>query len=206
MIEAVAIQRGAQMQAAQASGPPSAGTAGAARPPRTTGYDAAFCKTYETYYTKVFAFVYSRVREVDLARDLAAEVFERAYVKGETVREPGAYAAWLFMIAKNSIAGHFRRQKREFTQQERAREDLRFVGSPPTPEDHLLRDERIRNLMYHVRQLRRRDQELISLKFDAELTHEEIGKIMGMTPLNVRVSIFRALNRLKVLMEKDLAR
>jgi Sigma-70, region 4. len=46
-----------------------------------------------------------------------------------------------------------------------------------------------------------RDQELISLKFDAELSNAEIAQIMGMTPLNVRVAIFRALRRLRRHME-----
>jgi len=167
-------------------------------------YDAKFTTAYETYYTKVFAFIYSRVRDVELAKDLVASTFERAYVKGHEVREEAAYGAWLFMIAKNVIAGHFRRTSREANHIDRACTELRFVDGPPSPEDVLLRDERVGRLIAHIGTLPRRDQELLSLKFDAELTNTEIADVLHMTPLNVRVAIFRALKRLRVRMEADI--
>ena len=77
-------------------------------------YEAAFARVYDAYYTKVFAFVYSRVHNVELAKDIVAEVFEKAYAKGRDVREQGAYGAWLFVVARNLIAGYFRRLNREY--------------------------------------------------------------------------------------------
>jgi RNA polymerase sigma-70 factor (ECF subfamily) len=168
-------------------------------------YDAEFTAAFEAYYTRVFAFVYSRTRDVELSKDLVATVFERAFTKGHEVREAAAYGAWLFMIAKNIIAGHYRRTCREANHLDRAREQLRFVDGPPTPEDVLLRDERVGRLISHVSTLPRRDQELLSLKFDAELTNAEIGQVLHMTPLNVRVAIFRALKRLRSRMEAEAA-
>src|SRR3989304_4174035 len=76
-------------------------------------YESAFLQLYQGYYSKVFAFVYSRGGNVELAKDLTADIFERAYVKGHTLREPAAYGAWLFVIAKNVVMGHYRRRKRE---------------------------------------------------------------------------------------------
>ena len=55
-----------------------------------SAYQAAFVEAYERYYTKVFAYVYSRVSNVEVTKDLVAEVFEKAYVKGHSVREPAA--------------------------------------------------------------------------------------------------------------------
>jgi RNA polymerase sigma-70 factor (ECF subfamily) len=160
-------------------------------------YEDAFTAAYEAYYGKLFAFTYSRTRDAELAKDIVAGVFERAYSKGHEVREASAYGAWLFMIAKNLIAGHYRRAGREHNHLGRASDEMRFVDPPPGPEDSLLRDERIGTLMNFVKEMAPRDQELISLKFDAELTNVDIAKIMGMTPLNVRVAIFRALRRLR---------
>jgi RNA polymerase sigma factor (sigma-70 family) len=172
-----------------------------AREAPTPQYEAAFARAYEDYYGKLFAFTYSRTRDAELAKDIVASVFERAYVKGHEVREPAAYGAWLFMIAKNLIAGHYRRAGREFNHLERAGEELRFAEPPIGPEDSLLRNERVGKLIGFVRELPPRDQELISLKFDAELTNAEIAQIMGLTPLNIRVAIFRALRRLRKRME-----
>jgi RNA polymerase sigma factor (sigma-70 family) len=166
-------------------------------------YEAAFIAAYEAYYGKLFAFTYSRTRDAELAKDIVASVFERAYTKGHEVREAAAYGAWLFMIAKNLIAGHYRRAGREHNHLGRASEELRFVDPPPGPEDCLLRDERVGTLIHFLKELAPRDQELISLKFDAELSNMEIAKIMGMTALNVRVAIFRALRRLRNKMQAD---
>lgn len=168
----------------------------AARAAIESQYDTEFTKAYETHYTKLFGFVYSRVRDVELAKDIVSQVFERAYAKGRELRRQGAYSAWLFMIAKNLIAGHYRKAQREYHHMDRAREELRFVDGPPMPEDALLRDERVGQLLEHMKTLPRRDQELLSLKFDAELTNAEIALIMNMPSLNVRVCIFRALKRL----------
>ena len=169
-------------------------------------YDLDFAAAYEAYNTKVFAFIYSRVREVELTKDLVATVFERAYAKGHELRDRAALGAWLFMIAKNTIAGHYRKIGREATHMERACEEMRFVDSPPTPEDVILRDERFGRLMTHISQLPVRDQELLSLKFDAELTNAEIAEVLQMSPGNVRVAIFRALKRLRNLMTREAER
>ena len=170
--------------------------------PSQRDYDDTFTKAYETYYTKVFAFVYSRVPDVESARDVVSSVFERAYRKGGGVRDQGAYAGWLFMIAKNQIAAHYRQAKRNYAGIERAGGELRFVDGPLDPEGAVLRDERVGLLLDQMRTLAQRDQELLSLKFDAELTNAEIGQVVGMSALNVRVSIFRALRRLKEKMER----
>ena len=167
------------------------------------GYDTAFVQLYQSYYTKVFAFVYSRVGNVELSKDLVAEIFERAYVKGHGLREPSAYGTWVFMIARNHVAGHYRRQKREMNGLDRVKDSLWLTEGPPNPESRALRGEQIEHLMRHFRALPRRDKELLSLKFDAELTYAEIARIMGMSDVNVRVSIFRALKRLRDRLQKD---
>jgi RNA polymerase sigma-70 factor (ECF subfamily) len=194
------------LQAARTGGRPQqrAGERVARRAAATADdYDQTFTSAYQTYYTKIFAFIYSRVRDVELARDLVSEVFEKAYMKGHEVRDKGAYGAWIFMIAKNLIAGHYRSAKRRMGHLESAKDELRFAEAPPSPEQFAIRDERVGRLIHHLRTLPRRDQELLSLKFDGELTHTEIGQVMGLTPLNARVAIFRALRRLRARLEKD---
>ena len=54
--------------------------------------------------------------------------------------------------------------------------------------------------MSHVRKLSRRDQELLALKFEGELSYAEISRVLKISEVNVRVSIFRALKRLRELM------
>lgn len=179
---------------------------GAAGPATRRGlqptYEAAFVEAYERYYTRVFAYVYSRVGNVEAAKDLTAEVFEKAYVKGHSVRQAAAYTTWLFMIAKNVVIGHYRRHKREINGMTKMKESLWLRGGPSSPEEDALRGEMVSSLMSHVRRLSQRDQELLALKFEGELSYAEISRVLQMTEVNVRVSIFRALKRLRELMQE----
>ena len=179
------------------------GTVGAGPAGRVgSGYEQAFVEAYERYYTKVFAYIYSRVGNVELTKDLVAEVFEKAYVKGHGVREPAAYATWLFMIAKNVVIGHYRRQKREISGMDKMKESLWLSGSPSDPEHDALQGEAVTNLMRHLKRLSQRDQELLALKFEGELSYAEISAVLRLSEVNVRVSIFRAIKRLRSLMEE----
>jgi len=166
-------------------------------------YQREFIEAYERHYTKLFAYVYSRVGNVELAKDLTAEVFEKAYVKGHSVREAAAYTTWLFMIAKNVVIGHYRRQKREHNGLARVKDSLWLTERQPDPETGALYGEEVSNLMRHLRKLSGRDQELLALKFEGELSYAEISRVLRLSEVNVRVSIFRALKRLRGLMEED---
>ncbi len=61
----------------------------------------------------------------------------------------------------------------------------------------MLHRERLEALSGLVRQLPRREQEIIALKFDAELTNREIAGVLSTSEVNVRVTIFRALRKLR---------
>ncbi|MBI1886533.1 MAG: sigma-70 family RNA polymerase sigma factor [Chloroflexi bacterium] len=167
------------------------------------GDPARFEEIYNTYYGRIFAYVYNRVSNVELARDLTAEVFEKAFCKGNTVRDQGAYTAWLFMITRNTVSAHFRKRKREFNGISRVGESLSLHGQEIDPSDHLLRDEQAARLREHLRKLPSRLQEILALKFDAELSNREIGQLLGMSEVNVRVTVFRALSRLREGLKED---
>lgn len=167
-------------------------------------YDEAFAQAYQRYYTKVFAFIYSRVSNVELAKDLTAETFERAYVKGHSLREAAAYETWLFVIARNVLVGHYRRQKRESTGMDRVRDSLSLRERPADPEARAIHNERLQRVRDHLLSLPQRYQELLALKFDADLSYGEIARIMGMTEVNVRVCILRALRRLRAAVEREM--
>jgi RNA polymerase sigma factor (sigma-70 family) len=177
----------------------------ASRRSDTVAYQEAFLQVYQTHYTKVFAYIYSRTNNVELTKDLTAEVFEKAYAKGAGVREPAAYVTWLFMIAKNAVVGYFRKQQRENRGMDRVKEaaSLHSGVAMDDPEETALRSEAMGRIMSKLRELSERDQELLALKFDSELSYSEISAVLRMSEVNVRVSIFRALKRLRNLVDRD---
>ena len=160
-----------------------------------------FAERYRQYFPRVFAFIYGRIRNVQTAEDLVSEVLERAFVKAHTLRHEEAFGTWLFTIARNLIASHCRHQNRFG-----ARVDYELVNSVPTDgatDDGVLEREELAKMMGHVRKFPQREQDIIALKFDAELTNMQIAEIMGLTESNVRVIICRTLQKLRKALQQE---
>jgi RNA polymerase sigma factor (sigma-70 family) len=165
-----------------------------------------FAQTYEEYYPRLFAYIYARVGRVHQTEDLVSEVFERAYSKMDSLRNKDAFTTWLFTIARNVIVSNARKASRETIVDPEVMREM----SPSTAsvETELLQREEWEGIAKAVRNFPQREQDIISLKFDAELSNAQIADIMGLTEPNVRVIIFRTIRRLKkaLLAESDLVK
>jgi RNA polymerase sigma-70 factor (ECF subfamily) len=157
-----------------------------------------FEEKYRDYFPRVFAFVYARVRDPHLAEDLAADVFERAYRNRDSLRADGAFSTWLFTIARNVIISNGRKRGRETIVDPDVIRDI--APSDVLVESEILKNEELKDLAEVVRGFPQREQDIISLKFDAELANAEIAEIMGLSEPNVRVIMFRTLKKLRDIM------
>lgn len=160
----------------------------------------AFDEVYRLYGERVYRFCLSQTRNVSLAEEIAAETFAAAYTAYAT-RRPGAEMVqfWLFRIARNQINDHYRRSKRwKAVSQLLGRssshvEDIEAIAA--TNAD-------LAEALKVIRQLKRRDQQLISLRVAAELSNREIGNILGISEDAAGVAVFRALQRFRKLREQ----
>ena len=160
-----------------------------------------FSELYDSYFSKVFAYVYGRVQDKETSLDIVSDVFEKAYMKMKSLRSPESFGSWLFTIARNEVSSHWRKEKPAAKAAQDAAFEQQLHGQPKSPEESLLHKERLAALSALVRQLPRREQEIIALKFDAELTNREIAGILSTSEVNVRVTIFRALRKLRERMQ-----
>src|SRR6266700_843569 len=88
---------------------------GAERSVRSIGTEpAAFTEFYRAHVDEVTRFVARRVTDPQLAADLTADVFLAAIEAAARYRgSAGGPRTWLYGIARNVIAGEFRRSARE---------------------------------------------------------------------------------------------
>ncbi|MCG3211660.1 MAG: ECF RNA polymerase sigma factor SigW [Anaerolineae bacterium] len=84
-----------------------------ARLRRANAFDrAALAAIYDEYQQPIYRYVYRNVGEVEIARDLTAEVFHRFLQAIQREQGPTRHLrAWLYRAAHNSVIDHFRRQK-----------------------------------------------------------------------------------------------
>jgi len=156
-----------------------------------------FADLYNSYFPKVFAYVYGRVQDRELSLDIVSDVFEKAFIKVKSLRSPESFGSWLFTIARNEVSSHWRKEKPAAKAAQAAAWENEIHHQPRGPEETVLHKERLHALTLLVQQLPKREQEIIALKFDGELTNREIAAILDTSEVNVRVTIFRALRKLR---------
>jgi len=158
----------------------------------------AFADVFQAFYPRIFSFILARTRDQHVAEDLTAEAFVRAYRYWDRLRHEEALASWLFRIAKNLVATHRRRTRTLERALDRA---AHFTpnGSEalPDPEEVALHKEELGQLKKLLSRLSAREQEVLSLRFEWGLDSRQIGELLGLSDVHVRVIIYRALGRLR---------
>jgi RNA polymerase sigma factor (sigma-70 family) len=152
-----------------------------------------YADLYRQYLPRILNYIRLRVDGEDLAQDLTAAVFERAISRQHTLRRPEAFGAWLFRIARTTVAGHYR-QRRPTVSLDLAEEQ---TAPDPSPPEAVIRGEELDRLREALGALSGRDQEVIRLKFGAGLSNPEIGRILRLRPGHVAVILYRALRKLR---------
>jgi RNA polymerase sigma-70 factor (ECF subfamily) len=162
---------------------------------------ANFAEFYDVYLPKVYGYVRQRVNDTLTAEDLTATVFEKALTGWNGRRNPASQATWLFRIARNTIASHYRRKKTRCEMVMESPDDKPAVE--PGPEDSLIQSERWALIQDSMRRLSRRERDIIALKFGGGLTNRAIGPIMGVSESNVAVIVYRSLRKLQAALESE---
>jgi len=160
-----------------------------------------FADKYQQFFPRVFAYVYGRVRNVHEAEDLVSEVFERAFLKMGSLRSDEAFSTWLFTIARNIVTSHARKRGRESAVDPDILRSV--VATNASVESEVLVREEVAAVVECLRGFPQREQDVVALKFDAELSNRQIAKIMGLSEANVRVILFRTLRKLREMMKKS---
>jgi RNA polymerase sigma factor (sigma-70 family) len=160
-----------------------------------------FAEKYQEFFPRVFAYVYGRVRNVHESEDLVSEVFERAFLKMGSLRSDEAFSTWLFTIARNIVTSHARKRGRESAVDPDVLRSV--VATDLSVENEIVVREEVAAVLDRLRQFPQREQDIVSLKFDAELSNRQIAKIVGLSEANVRVILFRTLRKLREMMKAD---
>ncbi len=76
------------------------------------GDEAAFDEFFEGHFPGLYRFAVARVKDPELARDLAQSAICKAIANLRTYRGEASLAAWLFTICRYEISGHYRKLRR----------------------------------------------------------------------------------------------
>ncbi|MFC4874435.1 RNA polymerase sigma factor SigZ [Negadavirga shengliensis] len=72
-----------------------------------------FYQLWKDLHSQLEGFVYQKVRDTDLAKDLIQEVFIKVQAHSHTLKDDTKVTSWIFQITRNVIADHYRQIKKE---------------------------------------------------------------------------------------------
>ena len=92
----------------------------------------AFGVLFRRHVTAVHAFVQRRCRSIDLADDLTAAAFEKAWRALPSFRNgDGGFRPWIFRIAANEMASHYRSESRRGRREQLVAHSESRIGNAP---------------------------------------------------------------------------
>jgi RNA polymerase sigma-70 factor (ECF subfamily) len=156
----------------------------------------AFAELYRRYVQRVHAFVYRRSRSSELAEEITASTFERALRALPSFRwRDGGFQAWLYRIAANELATHYRKAQRQHSERgQRAARQLHDVV--PATEPSLDAGDSS-PVLEALGQLNERYQRAITLRYLSGLSPEDAAHAMELSKATFAVVLHRAMGALR---------
>jgi RNA polymerase sigma-70 factor (ECF subfamily) len=161
------------------------------------GDDRALETVFRAHYASMFTVVRRIVFAPDIAEELVQDVFLKLWTKRETLAEIDALKTYLYRAARNTALNHLRRQKLESAHEEREA----AKGEPSTGEatdDGATATDLTTAVQAAIARLPERCREIFLMSRDGGLTYNEIAKELGISIKTVETQMGRALKSLRL--------
>lgn len=152
-----------------------------------------FESVYERELPRIYNYFRYRVSDDQVAEDLTAETFEKAWRKRERYRDDlASFSTWLFALARRIAVDYFRRRHPTLLLEEAA-----LVSDSHSVEDTAQEHAEFAQLAALLARLADRERELVALKYGAGLTNRVIARLTGLSESNVSTILSRVTHQLR---------
>lgn len=162
------------------------------------GNAVAFGQLSEVYYRTLYNYGIRFTKDTDFVRDCIQDLLFDLWNRRESLSATDNVKAYLLKSLRNKLLKESKRQNRRQTL-----EDINFLNeeSEPSVESQIVETEhqaaQVERLNTLMKQLTKREEEIIYLRFYQVLDHEAIAQVMGLTRPSVATLLHRALKSLR---------
>ena len=162
------------------------------------GDTEAFGQVYDALVKPIYRYIYYRV-EPQIAEDLTEDTFLKVWENLKKFKQGKTpFSAWVFRIAHNLVCDHYRKNETVFEIDENI--------ANPTDDLNPQYQISVKLNQVHLRQalkkLPENYQEVLVLKYINDVDNTTIAQTIGKSEGAVRILQFRALNQLRIILEK----
>jgi len=173
------------------------------------GDKGSFGKLVKMHQRSILYLAYDLVGNYDDAKDLAQEVFIRAFEKLKQFEERSQFSTWLNRIAVNLAIDFHRKNKKKFNQmigdnfeEIHHHEILEGFNHQDSPEKTIEFSERKIVLEQALNKLSENQRTVVALKYFHQNSTKEIAETMTIAENTVRIHLFRAMKNLKNILKE----
>lgn len=157
------------------------------------GKESAFKKLLNTYWSDVYRFQFAKTNNEDEAEDITIKTFAKAFDKIDLYSDNYHFKTWLISISKNIFIDSIRGQKNEILSLTKENsEAFEISDNEPSPEDKIIIEQNLAELLSYIKLLKPGHQEIINLRYFQELSYKEIATAINEPMSSVKVKLLRA--------------
>lgn len=146
---------------------------------------------YDQYADDIYRFLLVHVRNVELAEDLTADTFLKAWKQFANFDSKHP-RGWLYAIARNNLTDYWRKRKPVPLD-----EAIEVVDDRPSAEEVLDKKMQAKRAAKAIAKLPPDMKSVVTLRFLQGYSAKQTAEALGLSEANVRVIQFRALKRLR---------
>ena len=163
--------------------------------PRKPPRQAEFEEVYQRHSREVWALVYARWLNADVALDIMQETFLRLWKQWQEGSDIVNPRAWVLRVARNLAEDYAKSSfRRNGTQPPQTMNGVQ--GRELLPLESMTRDETFGQLRKELEQLAAADREILTLRYALEYDTNQIAELLNINPTAVHMRLSRARQRL----------
>lgn len=159
-----------------------------------SGNEWALAQLIERHKSRIYSFIFSKVKDRDLSDDIFQETFIKVIntIRKQNYNEEGKFLPWVMRISHNLIIDHFRKQSKVKFQRDQEEYSVfsKMIDSEMNIENSLIAGQIEDDLHTLIQKLPTDQQEIIRLRLYDDLTFKEIAELN-------QISINTALGRMR---------
>ncbi len=165
------------------------------------GDEQAFSELVEKYQKQIQALTWQKVGDFHIAQEITQDVFLKAFQNLSSLKHHSRFAGWLYVIADRKCKNWYRKRKLTFKSLEEVDpvelEEVYYSEYMTHQREETANRKRRAIVQKLLSSLKESERTVVNLYYIAEMTCEEIGKFLGVSPNAVRTRLHRARERLK---------
>jgi RNA polymerase sigma factor (sigma-70 family) len=168
------------------------------------GNSNAFNILVDRYKDLVFSLALKMVKNREEAEEVAQDTFIKVFKSLSQFKGDSKFSTWIYKVTYNTCLDRLKKTKRE--QQVVSIDDFNInqIKSIDNALDKMEEEEREKAIQDCINLLPSDDAFLLTLFYFEEQSLEEISKVLGITPNNVKVKLFRSRKKLTTILRERL--